>query len=222
MSDAQLIAHHIAQVAATAHCYPGVVIIHNTRTHVVEYMSDRGLALLQTTPEELREMGPAYNLRFFNPEDSADYAPKIFALFEQNDLEAVTTFFQQVRTTQSAHWTLYFTSLKLLARGPDGLPLLLFCFSCPVQPDNHLTRKVERLLDENAFLRRHAATFACLSAREREVLRGLALGKSAAELAATLFISPQTVETHRRNLRRKLEATSTFDLGQYARAFDLI
>jgi DNA-binding NarL/FixJ family response regulator len=81
---------------------------------------------------------------------------------------------------------------------------------------------VQRLLDENVFLCINHNWFATLTTREREVLRALALGQSALEIASPLFISPQTAETHRRNLRRKLGAESAFELGQYARAFDLI
>ena len=87
---------------------------------------------------------------------------------------------------------------------------------------HHATTKVQRLLDENTFLRRHAARFATLTARERQVLGCLARSHSSVEIAAALHISVQTADTHRRNIRQKLGATSSFDLGQYARAFNLI
>jgi PAS domain S-box-containing protein len=45
-----------------------------------------------------------------------------------------------------------------------------------------------------------------LSKREREVLTGLALGESGTELAARLFISPDTVRRHVANARKKLGA----------------
>lgn len=43
-----------------------------------------------------------------------------------------------------------------------------------------------------------------LTAREREIATLIRAGKSSAEIAAALFISPATVAFHRRNLRRKL------------------
>jgi len=61
-----------------------------------------------------------------------------------------------------------------------------------------------------------------MTRRERDVLKWMALGKSAAETADIMFISIYTVDTHRKNIRRKLNTNSSFELSQYGRAFDLI
>lgn len=45
-----------------------------------------------------------------------------------------------------------------------------------------------------------------LSNREREILALLATGRSGEQIAAELFLSPETVRTHVRNAMRKLEA----------------
>jgi DNA-binding NarL/FixJ family response regulator len=44
-----------------------------------------------------------------------------------------------------------------------------------------------------------------LSAAERRVLRLIALGKATKEIASELFLSPATVETHRKNICAKLD-----------------
>ncbi|MEJ7779893.1 MAG: helix-turn-helix transcriptional regulator [Daejeonella sp.] len=85
-----------------------------------------------------------------------------------------------------------------------------------------MTGKASRLLEENNFLRRNFSKFSKLSLRECEVLKKLALGNSSAETAEELFISLSTVDTHRKNIRRKLETTSYYELCLYARSFDLI
>jgi len=82
--------------------------------------------------------------------------------------------------------------------------------------------KAQRLLEENSFIKKNYSRFAKLGAREREVLKLLALGKSISEIADELFISTATAETHRRNIRRKLEITSRYELFTYARAFSLM
>ncbi|WP_437581385.1 response regulator [Sorangium sp. So ce887] len=71
-----------------------------------------------------------------------------------------------------------------------------------------------------ALQRRDAAAqgdmVAALSDRERQVLRLLAMGRSAKEVAAQLSISVKTVETHRARLCAKVATHSVADLTRLA------
>ena len=55
-----------------------------------------------------------------------------------------------------------------------------------------------------------------LTNRERTVLQLAAEGLSSSKIAAKLFISPRTAETHRANLMRKLSLSSQTDLVRFA------
>lgn len=55
-----------------------------------------------------------------------------------------------------------------------------------------------------------------LTGREQTILLQLAQGKSNKEVAIALDISVRTVETHRKNLKRKLGISSTAGLTRYA------
>ena len=55
-----------------------------------------------------------------------------------------------------------------------------------------------------------------LTSREREIVQLLAEGNSNKEIAAKLFISVKTVETHRSTIMRKLEVNSIVELVHYA------
>src|SRR4051812_9886032 len=55
-----------------------------------------------------------------------------------------------------------------------------------------------------------------LSAREIEIMKLLAEGKSNKQIAAQLFISVRTVETHRRQIFLKLNISSVAELVHYA------
>lgn len=55
-----------------------------------------------------------------------------------------------------------------------------------------------------------------LTTRERHILKLIAQGKSNKEIATQLFISHRTVDTHRTNLKRKLNASSIVHLIHYA------
>ncbi|MGO4907823.1 response regulator [Pseudorhodobacter sp. W20_MBD10_FR17] len=55
-----------------------------------------------------------------------------------------------------------------------------------------------------------------LTSREQTILLELAVGKSNKEVACALDISVRTVETHRKNIKRKLGIASTAGLTRYA------
>ncbi len=57
---------------------------------------------------------------------------------------------------------------------------------------------------------------AILSKREHEVLQLIAEGKSTKEIAATLYVSVKTVETHRKQIMDKLDIHSIAGLTKYA------
>lgn len=61
-----------------------------------------------------------------------------------------------------------------------------------------------------------------LSPREIEVLRLIALGHTNGEIAAHLFLSVRTVESHRAHIQQKTGQTSRAELVSYARRHDLL
>lgn len=61
-----------------------------------------------------------------------------------------------------------------------------------------------------------------LTRREQEVLRCIAEGKTTADIGDTLFISPHTVETHRRNLMQKFQVSNAAALIRVASQYQLI
>src|SRR5256885_3260110 len=61
-----------------------------------------------------------------------------------------------------------------------------------------------------------------LTEREVEVLRLIALGHTNAEIAAQLYLSVRTVESHRAHIQRKLRLTTRAELVHYALEHKLI
>jgi two-component system, NarL family, response regulator NreC len=61
-----------------------------------------------------------------------------------------------------------------------------------------------------------------LTTREREILQLTAQGQTNNEIAARLYISPRTVETHRTNLMHKLNLHNHNQLIQFAIQHDII
>lgn len=55
-----------------------------------------------------------------------------------------------------------------------------------------------------------------ISGREREILQLVAEGRSSKEMAASLFVSVKTIETHRKQIMDKLNLHSVAELTKYA------
>ena len=65
-------------------------------------------------------------------------------------------------------------------------------------------------------------THSILTGRELEIITLISLEFSGKEISELLFISTNTVETHRKNIMRKLEAKNTIGLVKYALKNNLI
>ena len=74
--------------------------------------------------------------------------------------------------------------------------------------------RIRRFLTEGrAGAEAAAGPFPELTAREREILDLLADGRSNAEIASALFLSPKTIEYHLRNVYAKLGVRSRTELA---------
>ena len=89
--------------------------------------------------------------------------------------------------------------------------------------DQALIDKVQGAIESDAYNRSELeeakmlrTSLSRLSDREREVMALVASGKSNRETAQLLSVSPKTIETHRANLMRKLDAESLADLVRIA------
>lgn len=219
----QLIDQKIASLQNVEYSFPSVIIVHDLRDTSVIYMSPSGLKILGITMKELKAMGPAYHERFFNMEFAAGYMPKIFGLMERNIDDEVISFFQQVRSSPDKDWAWYLSCTKILMRDDAGDPLLIITNAVPLSAEHYIeAAKAKKLLDENTFLRNNHHLYNELTKREKEILAMTAKGFSSVEIAKTLCISEMTATTHRRNIKRKLNAESNYDITRFAQAFDLI
>jgi len=218
----QRIKSKILEAEATFDLLPGIVIIHHLQSQHVIYMSKLAREGLNVTVDQLREMGTDYHRVFFNPDEVGDYVPKILGLLQRNNNEEFISFFQQVRVSETAPWKWWLSSIRIFMQDDQGMPLLTLTVSIPVDPEHNFTSKVERLLQENNYLRQHKQRYADLTKREKEIIVLMARDKSSVEMAGELFLSEETIKTHRRNIKKKIAANNQYDVVQFAQAFNLV
>jgi DNA-binding NarL/FixJ family response regulator len=80
---------------------------------------------------------------------------------------------------------------------------------------NKMVQELDKVADDQKVFpkrQKKAVESQHFSERELEILRLLAQGKNSYEIAGELFITLNTVKTHRRNMLRKLNASNTSQL----------
>ena len=75
---------------------------------------------------------------------------------------------------------------------------------------------------DNQFVQDHLNQYNTLTFREIEVLKLIVNGKTNKQIGQSLFIEESSVKSHRKNIKQKLNITSSFDIYQFARCFRLV
>lgn len=122
--------------------------------------------------------------------------------------------------TMSAHPSHVAEALRLGANGYvlKGAPSaeLLAAIQSVLQGQRYLGREVADLAVQGLTGTGNTPGLELLSARERQVVELVVRGKSSAEIAALLHLSPKTVETYRSRLMTKLGLTDVPALVRFA------
>lgn len=104
---------------------------------------------------------------------------------------------------------------------PEGKPMITFDVlsdTTPFKKDNSMTLTMFKHADNQDFkLYFPLAPHEPFSKREIELINLLSLGLNSKEIAEKLFISPHTVDTHRRNMLRKAGVSDSMKLVTYGR-----
>lgn len=96
--------------------------------------------------------------------------------------------------------------------------------SRPVQQSNLVLSPIEmaRLLKQRAFRLQRQKQFDSLTRRQREILKMICRGKTNRQIGKELFISEDTVRTHRNNIWRQLGIRTVVEAVWFGQAFELV
>ncbi len=109
-----------------------------------------------------------------------------------------------------------------------GMNELIAAIKAVAEGENYFSKEVSTALMHSFLSRKKRSTYrnqVCLedlTKRETEILKLIAEEYTNQEIAEKLFISPRTVDTHRRNLILKLNAKNTAGLVRFAIKHNLV
>lgn len=199
----------------------------NTQTLSFEYISKNYNSCLGLKPEELLEKGMRYFWSRIHPEDLENWLKAL------NQLMEFTLGNIKIKDRQNANYTWNYRF-----KNADGIYVNIVQNTTPLAFDSQekpiiglahytvldpgikleISASAKLLNDKHEYETIYFNTYSQkllnggISNRERDVIRLLIQNYSSKEISAKLNISPHTVDTHRRNILKKLNISSTGEL----------
>lgn len=195
----------------------GVVHLNCINSHVVNYMNPSGTNLFGLTLDEMNNLGPQFLTDYIHPNDLGGIQTQLYSFSQENDTQAICTFFQRVKVSGKDSYEYLLTNSKICKNSQE-----LISISVHIYALERLARKIEKAIEQDGFMRKNFDRFLSLTKREKEILTKIALGYTNQEIANELFISPHTVRTHRNRIHQKLGISRFREVMLYAQAFDLV
>jgi DNA-binding CsgD family transcriptional regulator len=192
---------------------PGIIHINERKTSYIHFYNKAGIDGTGKSVDEIRAMGIQYVLDHAHPETLKRVLTQRANDYDQLGIGGISSLFQQLRFDREADWQWYFSSGKFIK---DDLVL---SFTQRIDRLGHLTPKIEKILDDHYQMRQTLPKYLLLTKREREILKLITLGVSSMQIAEQLFISLHTVNTHRKNIKEKLDAKSLSEIVRIGSVF---
>ncbi len=193
---------------------PGYIHLNDRETLGLEYVSPKGLARFERTIEEVQKEGRDFIDNISDKRSQYIFSTSLINYSLNGNKSLPFSFIQRLRYTPKSNYLLFYTTSKHYHDGKH-----LISYTQPLQilrNDSFLKEIVE---ESYCFFNKHLYQFSQLTEREQEILKLVANGYSNKAISEELYISFQTVKTHRKNICRKLETGKLIDLVKYANVF---
>jgi DNA-binding CsgD family transcriptional regulator len=176
-----------------------------------------------STIDEKNNSDSMLHQHFLEPlseDDQQELALQIAGFLNKQDEEAVYSFFWGDSKTADfeAKWYVSSASLK---KNENGTLQKIVVFTYDLELLGEDKEKLYQVIKDMDFLKNNYNKVSLLTKRETEIMGLLAMGKTSVEIGFKLFISEHTVNTHRKNINKKLEIKTLADLMKFATIFDL-
>lgn len=207
-------------------------IITNTTLNQFPFVSKNFVANLGLDPQKMSSIGAPYWLSHFHPDDLPIWVNMLGDLMDHT----MTRIAPEKRMSLSYTWNFRVKTSKgdFVNLFEHQSPLLLDDNGKPIVGIGHLTiigdgtpmpikASIKSLNDENEYETIYVKNYSQLAItdgltnRENDIIRLLAMKKTSKEIGQALHISSHTVDTHRRNILKKLKLSSTGELLAFAK-----
>lgn len=196
-----------------------VTIIRCMDSNLVCYMNDGAQSYFGLSKQEIEENGISFVKRILHPDFKHVHPVAMTFLADPENYNKPFEYIYLFKTANGWTWT--YTCFQIIALHPDGRPRYILSVADDVNNilnNNHTSEKLISEIDglSNLQLDRYLS----LSSREKEILRLISKEYTTNEIAKELFIGKATVDSHRKNLLKKLNVKSAIGLAKYILLFE--
>lgn len=199
------------------------------------YMSQRSLSITGIAPAIYEQQGLNYYFEHLHPEDRLLITTKTLPMYQkqlsecspQDRLKLHAALNYRIKSDlQTEDYRHVLTQLSIRSVNEDYMPVLLLGVFSQLRMEQFQGQDFKLYLAENGALTKtlvdELITANPLTDKEVLVLQKLSEGLSSKRIGDLLFISKHTVDTHRRNIIRKLGVTNSVEAVIYCRSFGWI
>lgn len=193
---------------------PGYIHLNKRQTLGLSYVSPKGLDKFEKTLQEVQKEGRDFIDAISDKKSQQIFNTSLinYSLFGNKLLPF--SFIQRLRYTAKSEYLLFYTTSKHYHDGEH-----LISYTQPLQLLRSDTFLKEIVEERYHFFNEHFYRFSTLTQRECEILKLISYGDSNKTISEKLYISAQTVKTHRKNICRKLDTGKLIDLVKFAQVF---
>lgn len=195
---------------------PGMLHLNHSQDLVLSYFNNWASNRFEKSIEEIQEEGLDFMISLFEPETAFLFSKSLIRFISKNDNSSSHGFFQKLRFNRKLDYEWMYTTSKLFMNGN-----YIFSYSSQVKDLENNSSYLLHTLNDNLFLRKNYLKYQMLTLREKEIVKLVAKGFTSRQIAELLYISKDTVSTHRKNITKKLELKNINDWVRYYNAFPL-
>lgn len=182
------------------------------------FSNEASLKALGYSKDELMELGPRFLSEVLHEDDLKVVVDDMKNSKNLIDSEVVVHTFRTRLKNGDYIWTL--VKSKVFRRNPDGTPSHFLNWIVDLSSDMQANPQIGDLIKE-VHRSQNKVLLVNISRRESEVLALIAEGLSAKKISEKLNISILTVDTHRKNLLRKLRLPNIAALATFSAAMGI-
>ena len=181
------------------------------------YLEEKGCEFYGQSLEDIQKAGPEFLQNIVHPTDLMHCVDLLVKFATEEDETKILCYNQRLKLLGTEEYQTYFTCAKI------NLEKRIFqCVTTPMTNIKEFSSEVTSILDTSQYIDLHTKLYTQFSKREREVIKWVCKGYTVNQIGEILFLSPHTIEKHKKNIYKKSNFTSKSQLVEFSINFSII